>query len=260
MPLEDRILLSTFTVNSLGDAGVGTGLSGDLRYAITQADQTAGDNTIEFAVTGTIVLNSALPDLSNTTGLTDIEGPGASSLTVARNGFSSTSIFTVDADVRAEIAGLTISGGGIYGGAGISNSGTLTVNDSTIENTFWGGGGIENLGGTLTVTDSTITGNSSDVSGSGIENASGTVTVMDSTIDNNESGTDHGIEIGTSGGIGNYGSMTIIDSTIDNNRARQGGGIENDGTMTIINSTIARELGRGGLQQPGAAASRTVAR
>ena len=81
--LEDRMLLSTFTVNSLGDAGVGTGLSGDLRYAITQADKTAGDNTIDFAVTGTIVLNSALPDLSNTTGLTDIEGPGASSLTVA---------------------------------------------------------------------------------------------------------------------------------------------------------------------------------
>ena len=52
-------------------------LSGDLRYVITQADQSAGDNTIDFAVTGTITLNSALPDLSNTTGLTDIEGPGA---------------------------------------------------------------------------------------------------------------------------------------------------------------------------------------
>ena len=123
--LEDRTLLSTFTVNSLGDAGVGTGLSGDLRYVITQADQTAGDNTIEFAVTGTIVLNSALPDLSNTTGLTDIEGPGASGLTVARSvasGTPSFSIFTVDADVRAEIAGLTISGGGVVnGGGGISN-------------------------------------------------------------------------------------------------------------------------------------------
>ena len=58
------------------DAGTGSGLSGDLRYVITQADQTTGDNTINFSVTGTITLNSALPDLSNTTGLMDIEGPG----------------------------------------------------------------------------------------------------------------------------------------------------------------------------------------
>ena len=79
-PLEGRALLSltTSSVNSLGDSGTGTGTSGDLRYVITQADQTTGDNTINFSVTGTITLNSALPDLSNTTGVTDIEGPGAS--------------------------------------------------------------------------------------------------------------------------------------------------------------------------------------
>src|SRR5512143_1318188 len=81
-PLEGRALLSTFTVNSLGDTGIGSGLSGDLRYVITQVDQTRGDNTINFAVTGTITLNSPLPDLNNTTGLTDIKGPGASSLIV----------------------------------------------------------------------------------------------------------------------------------------------------------------------------------
>src|SRR5262249_25077678 len=59
--LEDRTLLSTFTVNSLGDTGTGTGTSGDLRFCITQADATTGDNTIKFSVTGTITLNSALP-------------------------------------------------------------------------------------------------------------------------------------------------------------------------------------------------------
>ena len=86
-PLEGRALLSltTWTVNSLGDTGTGSGTSGDLRYVITQADQTTGDNTINFAVIGTITLYSALPDLSNTTGVMDIEGPGASSLTVARS-------------------------------------------------------------------------------------------------------------------------------------------------------------------------------
>ncbi len=251
--LEDRTLLSTFTVNSLGDAGVGTGLSGDLRYVITKADQTTGDNTIEFAVTGTIALNSDLPDLSNTTGLTDIAGPGASSLTVTRNGFVP-SIFTVDADVRAEIASLTVNGGGIYkSGGGISNSGKLTVTGSAVENNDSGlFGGIENLGGTLTVADSTITDNQSGgEGGGGIENASGTVTVMDSTIDNNSSAADHGFFVGTGGGISNDGSMTITDSTIDNNRARQGGGIENHGTLTVINSTIADNTSRGSFDSIG---------
>lgn len=62
-PLEVRALLSvtTWTVNSLGDAGAGSGHSGDLRYVITQADQTHGGNTIKFSVTGTITLNSACP-------------------------------------------------------------------------------------------------------------------------------------------------------------------------------------------------------
>ena len=89
-PLESRTLLSStsWTVNSLGDSGTGSGTSGDLRYVITQADQTPGANTINFTVTGTITLNSALPDLSNTTGLMDIEGPGASSLNIARNSAS----------------------------------------------------------------------------------------------------------------------------------------------------------------------------
>jgi hypothetical protein len=48
--------LSTFTVNSLGDTGTGSGSSGDLRNVITQADQSAGPHTINFAVTGTIDL------------------------------------------------------------------------------------------------------------------------------------------------------------------------------------------------------------
>ncbi len=108
--LEPRVLLSTFTVNSLGDTGAGTGTTGDLRYCITQADATTGDNTINFSVTGTITLNSALPDLSNTTGLTDIEGPGAASLTVAgqERGFR---IFTVDANANVKLVGLTITRG-----------------------------------------------------------------------------------------------------------------------------------------------------
>ena len=138
-PLEGRALLSltTWTVNSLGDSGTGTGTSGDLRYVITQADQTTGDNPIKFAVTGTITLNSALPDLSNTIGVTDIEGPGTASLTVARSSAAGTPdfrIFTVDANVQAKLVGLTITGGLASSGGGVDNAGTLTVTSSNIDN------------------------------------------------------------------------------------------------------------------------------
>ena len=51
--LEGRTLLSTYTVDSLGDTGTGLGSSGDLRYAITQANLSPG-STIQFSVTGTI--------------------------------------------------------------------------------------------------------------------------------------------------------------------------------------------------------------
>jgi hypothetical protein len=100
--LEDRRLLSTYTVDSLGDSGDGT-----LRWAITQANQNPGDDTIDFAVTGTITLESTLPTLSDTTGITDISGPGDEIRTVAGNGdFFGFRIFTVDTAARVALAGL----------------------------------------------------------------------------------------------------------------------------------------------------------
>jgi hypothetical protein len=266
--LEDRRLLTTWTVNSLGDTGTGTGKSGDLRYCITQADATSGDNTIDFSVTGTITLNSALPDLSNTTGLTDIEGPGATSLTVARSTAAGTPdfrIFTIDTGTAVNIDGLTIMGGKADGnGGGIDNEsgGTLTVTNSTIANNSAGtGGGIYNALGTMTVADSTIANNTAS-RGGGIENAIfvdiGTVTVTDSTIANNSASIAGGIEnldvmtvanctvannsgSDFAGGIFNDATLTLTGSAIANNSAGGygGGGINNEGTMTATNSTIA---------------------
>ena len=65
--LEDRMVLSTFTVNSTGDSGTGSGTTGDLRYCITQANAAGGTNTIDFSVSTctTIRLNSALPTCSS---------------------------------------------------------------------------------------------------------------------------------------------------------------------------------------------------
>jgi len=52
--LEDRTLLSVYTVDRLSDTGAGSGLTGDLRYCITHA--TSGQDTIQFSVNGTINL------------------------------------------------------------------------------------------------------------------------------------------------------------------------------------------------------------
>ena len=68
----------TYTVNSLGDTGTGSGDSGDLSYAITQADANPG-SIIDFGVTGTIQLTKALPSLSADV---TINGPSEGSLTI----------------------------------------------------------------------------------------------------------------------------------------------------------------------------------
>ena len=65
--LEDRALPSTFTVTNVQDSG-----DGSLRQAILDASDPE-DNTIVFAVTGTISLASPLPDVGADL---NIQGPG----------------------------------------------------------------------------------------------------------------------------------------------------------------------------------------
>jgi hypothetical protein len=264
-PLEERALLSTWTVNSLGDTGTGSGSSGDLRYCITQANQSTGDNTINFSVAGTITLNSALPDLSNTTGLMDVEGPGAASLTVARNGTPGTPlfrVFTIDGGALVNLAGLTMTGGSTDRGGGISNSGTLSLSGcSVIGNTASNsGGGVANSG-VMNVTNATISNNGATsggaeatVIGGGIEN-DGSMSVTSSVLSGNIA---YGIvfpspgpvpKAAEGGGIFNAGTMSLATSTVSNNSASgysglsqlsaSGGGVENAGTMTISGCSIS---------------------
>jgi hypothetical protein len=266
-PLEARALLSTWTVNSLGDAGIGSGQSGDLRYCITRANQTTGDNTIKFSVTGAITLNSALPDLSNTTGLMDVEGPGASSLTIARSGAPGTPVFrvfTIDGGAQVNLAGLTITGGSADRGGGIENDGTMLLDRCYVVGNAaaTAGGGVAN-GGVMTIANSTISSNKAMPIqkgkggveyGGGIEN-DGTMSISNSTISGNFvaevfdpfSGQDTFIAQG--GGIYNAGTLSLTSSTVSNNGAyaysgparllASGGGIENASTMTIAGCTIS---------------------
>jgi hypothetical protein len=279
--LEGRTLLSNLPVTSTGDSGDST-----LRWAIDQANSNKGNDTIDIQVTGTITLKSALPDLSDTTGLTQIRAHEGTSPTVARGSDPGTPefrIFTVDAGVKAELDGLTIERGYVYGydtgGGGVRNDGTLTISHSILDNNFASlGGGIFN-DGILTVSDSTIRDNHTSApgssSGGGIYNAGGDVRVVSCTLVGNTATYGGGIRNQsngviviasstirgntaefTGGGILNgfdepwsTASVDVSSSTIEDNTAgsADGGGICNTHTLKVTSSTIdGNSADRGG--------------
>ena len=242
---------ATITVTSLNDSGPGS-----LRQAI--ADAATGD-TIDFAVTGTVVLTSG--ELTINKDLT-IEGPGSGDLTISGN--NANRVFNISGG-NITIRGVTVQLGATSGdGGGIYNSGTLTVTSSTIGyNTGYVGGAVYNKGtmsiatttishniassgtisndGTLTLTNSIVNNNTAD-SGGGISNG-GTVNLTNSTVSYNT-------VFNSGGGIFNFGMLSMVNSTINNNTANSGGGIYNSGggDMAVIKSTISYN---GAVGQPG---------
>ena len=114
-----------------------------------------------------------------------ITGPAAG-LTISGGGLSR--VFQVETGVTATITGLNITGGSTSAsGGGIDNSGTLTLDDSTISasTAAQDGGAIYTDGPNLTLNDCTIASNSSVGSGGGIE-ALGNVTVTSTTFNANQ--------------------------------------------------------------------------
>ena len=278
-PLEDRRLLSVFSVTNLSDSGAGS-----LRQAVANANSNAGADTITFASSlagKTIALTSGQLNLADTTGKTTID---ASSLTsnIIVSGNNALRVFYINSGVAADISDLTITqgnvsgsnqGGGIYNagvltisnctvtqnavgspntssgcGGGIYNTGTLTITGGTIsDNTSSGWGGGIGMGGSLTITDTVVSGNTSYWSGGGIESGGALtyLTINDCTIANNVA------QHGNGGGMENESTTTISRSTFSGNSAPNssyyghGGGINNisGGRLTITNSTIAGNSG-----------------
>jgi hypothetical protein len=228
--LETRNLLSTYLVDHLTDDLVGEGLSGSLRYCITNA---ADGDDIEFGVSGTIRLGGALPALTQSITLT---GPGANAVIVSGNNTSR--VFNIAATATVAISGLTIADGHVdirSDGGGIFNAGALTVTDSAFSGNFGGGGGgIYNMG-TLAFANCTFTGNSAG-SGGSLFNDQGLVTVADSAFTSNSAVAGGGIYCGS-------GMVTVIDSTLNGNSASGeaggGGGIYNVGTLIVTGSFLS---------------------
>jgi hypothetical protein len=225
---EDRLLPATFIVTDLGDAGVGFGQQGDLRYAITTANSNADpSNRIVFqpGLQGTITLTQG--ELAVQKSL-EIVGPGEALLTI--DGAHRSGVFDVTDEPGARnvrLSGLTVTGG----------TGALDVLGE------YSGGGLYARSATVTLTHITFEGNTAAGSGGAVDDDFGTMVLNHCTVADNRAG--------SGGGINNRGAMTVNDSLITGNSGGDTGGMRSGGTLTINRSTIASNtatsLGGGGI-------------
>ena len=239
--LEGRRLL-TFHVTSTADDGT----TGTLRWAVQQADAATSPSTIDFRLgdaAATITLSQGELELSNTTETITIDGPGANLLSINANRDSR--VFQIDAQVTAFVSGLTITGGsttrnGGGNGGGVSNDGTATLTECTIEGNSSGYGGGLFSQGALRLADCTISGNSATIEGGGAW-VSGTAELIGCAISGNASA-----DIG--GGLNNRSaSLTLTACTVSGNSAQTlGGAIYNEGTAAIEGCTLSGNTARNG--------------
>jgi CSLREA domain-containing protein len=212
-------LNADITVTSLGDAIASDGVC-TLREAITAANTnatvnecvhagSAGMDSIQFSVSGTITLTSALPDISGDLALA---GPGASNLTIS--GANLYRVFYVNSNVTLDLQNLTIANGYV---ADNSGGGVLCLPNST-----------------LTVTNSVFTGNSA-LSGGAIYGCFQTIT--NSAFIGNSATGDYSSGAGTGGAISCV-SLTATNSAFTGNSAQRGGAIKCDGALAVTNSTF----------------------
>jgi hypothetical protein len=229
--LEDRTLPSTLTVLNNHDSGPGS-----LRAAVTSA---ASGDTIQFSSSlqgQTITLTSG--ELAITRNL-DIEGPGATNLSISGN--SASRIFDIAGGTTVRLAGLTITQGRAdHGGAILDEAGAnVTLSQVTLSNnqaTGLGGGGLFNdRGASLTVTGSSLTNNTATTAlafdpttggaggGAIFNNFGARLSVTGSNLSGNQAITTEGFDA-IGGAIYNLGgTATITDSTLAQNQASGGG-------------------------------------
>jgi CSLREA domain-containing protein len=244
---------STYTVTNLSDSGTGS-----LRSAITSAN-TDPAGTIVFAsgLTGTITLQSSLPNVALTSGSMTITGPGANKLAISGQGKYQVLVIVKG---TATISGVTITDGFVAAGGGYTTDPgwgaafytaagtTLNLQNDVLTNnvTAGGGGGAILSEGTLNITGSTFSGNSvtSTDGGAGIFNI-GILTVSGSTFSYNTA-VNEGSAIVNYGG-GPVGTATIVNSTFANNVVPPGGGggaiyNQSGATLTVRDSTFSGNL------------------
>ncbi len=234
---------ATYTVNSLDDTNTGSGLSGTLRYCITQANASSGADTINFSVNGTIILTSNLPNITDS--LT-INGNGMANTIISGNNLyrSLNSIQTDGISVTIQNLKATngfVAGTGFGGALDFdSTGGTLTVNNVELTNGSAGYGGAINAdAGTLNLNNSVFDLNTANTSGGALWLGSSpavTTTLVNCAISGNQ---------GPAGGVhSNGGVLNIYNSTISGNTNTSSSTVRNNGgTLNLRNSIIANSTG-----------------
>ena len=251
-------LAATFTVTNTSDSGAGS-----LRDALTQANQNAQDDTINFAagVFGTVqtitLTTGDLPisrDSATTTGrLLIINGPGANLLTIS--GGNASRIFYVTQNSNVVMSGMTLSDGNATGTVTSANndggaiyattSAILSLSAMTIRNNSAvnSGGAIYALQSSLTMSNMTIRNNSAK-NGGGVYSTSGKLfNLTNSLVTENTASVSYG-GIYAYSVTGNL-TTTFTNTIISNNTAVNSvGGAEISGSVfTIANCQITGNHG-----------------
>lgn len=156
---------------------------------------------------------------------------------------------SINTDATATLDSVTISNNQSTGvGGGVINNGTLTINNSLLQNNAAnggsGGGVYVNVNSILTLTNSLVQNNTTgnNGSGGGIFNA-GTVYLSQSDILSNTAA-----GAGQGGGLqsGLNTALFVTSSAVMTNTASQGGGINCDNCYLVMNgSTIANNVATG---------------
>jgi len=231
--LEDRMVLSTFNVNSLADVLTPPAGTVTLRSAIQAANQTPGGNTINLTLPGTyaITLPGTPGETDNAAGEFSIL-PGGGDLTIQN---TSGGQVVVDGRHLARVFDINAN----FDPANPTPKFLVTLQGFTIENgvaadlanpdgpNATGGGIRDNGNASLTLTNMVVTDNMANADGGGIgfENTVSvpwTLTVDNSVISNNHAG-DAGGGIDTDGS----GKVFLNAGTIvtGNTTVNQGAGI-----------------------------------
>jgi hypothetical protein len=239
--LEERMLLSaqTYVVDLAGDAGNGSGLSGDIRYCVNQANQP--DNTGSSIIFDTMTSGTTITLTNGQLTIFDqmtITGPGASSLTLSGN--NSSRLFGVASGGLLALQDVTLSDGLATGtgtaadGGAVYSSGALaligvTVNSNAAVGTNGATGNVGASGGT-----------GGDALGGGIYVANGIVTLINDTLSSNHAN-------GGNGGNGGSGGGGVLGGTGGSGGTGWGGGLfVAGGTVTLINDTLSSNSAIGG--------------
>lgn len=279
--LEDRTLLTVYTVNSIGDSIANDGVV-TLREAINAANtNTASGDAAAGSVDGDVIrlsfntlqrlrLSPALGEFAITDDLV-IDGTG-SPVKPALSGEQGVRVFRINAgsgpgsERRVEfrsfniVAGQGVGAGGLNGGAILVQAGSdLTLRDVSVSGktpvglTPTKGGGIYNAG-RLSLFQS-IVGSSEATTGGGIYNA-GTLSLVASWAINNRA-TGGGANQGGGGIFNEGGDVTISgNSLIAQNRANVGAGISTSaGRVRITGGGILSNVA---IQNGGGIAARAV--